>query len=55
MLNNAFRELRAILHAMELDTNNLHNDYQKAIMENDALLAELQQLRQEVQALRSEL
>lgn len=55
MLNNAFRELRAIIHAMELDTNNLYNDYQKAIMESDALLAELQQLRQEVQALRSEL
>ncbi len=55
MLSNAWREIRAMLHAMELDTNNLQNEYHKLVFENDALLAELQQLRQEVQALRSEL
>lgn len=55
MLNNSFREIREILHALELNHNNMYNDYQRLILENDALLAELQQLRQEVQALRSEL
>ena len=55
MLNNAWREARALLNALELDTRALENEYQRAVSENDALKAELAQLRQELMAHRSEL
>ena len=55
MLNNAWREARAMLNALELDTRSLENEYQRLLSENDALKAELALLRQEILAHRSEL